>query len=279
MTAPGMPYITSRADDPSRRIWFDTSPRHLAGPGDPRHVTQALRAAGWTNQSDPDFPHVVLASPDFRHTLVLEPAPDTYSAWWRISSHTDKERWHALFGGNTPAEVIAGFTDALVHPAPATEPDVWPALQAAEWTYARDERGNESAHHPDGITTMERRATLTSDYFSWIAEVALPTGLGGQRRLWNAYFDDHTPRHLLAGFAAALTNPAPVPRGHYDVPESHLVTQVERRRQGEHLAAAHDARLKAVRAAARKARRGAAPTTRAVPAPATDVAAAAARGR
>ncbi|MDQ0810309.1 hypothetical protein QFZ63_002023 [Streptomyces sp. B3I7] len=269
------PYIFSKADDPWSRIWFDTSPRHLAGPGDPRHVTQALRAGGWKNYADPDFPHVVLASPDFRHTLVLEPAADTYSAWWRISS----ERWHASFGGNTPAEIIAEFTDTLLLPAPAAEPDVWPTLHAAGWTYERDERGNQSARHPDGVTTMERRATLTSDYFSWTAEVALPTGLGGHQRLWHAYFDDRTPRHLLAAFATALTDPAPVPRGHYDVPHSHLVTQVERGAQGEQLAAAHDARLKAIRAAARKARRSSAPTTRPALAPANETPAAVARDR
>jgi hypothetical protein len=261
------PYIPSKADDPSNRIWFDTSPRHLAGPGDPRHVTQALRAAGWKNHSDPDFPHVVLGSPDYRHTLVLEPEPATYSSWWRIVSHADGERWHASFGGNTPVEVIAGFSDALLHPAPASEPDVWPVLRAAGWTYEHDERGNQAAHHPDGITSMERQATLTSDYFRWSAEVALPTGLGGHKRLWHAYFDDRTPRHLLAAFAVALSDPAPVPRGHYDVPHSHLVTQ-ESGPPGEQLAAAHEARLKAVRAAARKARRSTAPTTRRAPTPA-----------
>ncbi|MFF7643084.1 DUF317 domain-containing protein [Streptomyces canus] len=156
---------------------------------------------------------------------------------------------------------------------------MWPTLQAAGWAYERDERGNESARHPDGVTTMERRATLTSDYFSWSAEVALPTGLGGNQRLWHAYFDDRTPRYLLAAFATALTDPAPVPRGHYDVPHSHMVTQVERGAQGEQLAAAHDARLKAIRAAARKARRSSAPTTRPALAPATETAAAVARGR
>ncbi|MGQ4383552.1 DUF317 domain-containing protein [Streptomyces sp. SAS_270] len=108
---------------------------------------------------------------------------------------------------------------------------------------------------------MERSATLTSDYFSWKAEVALPTGLGGHHRLWHAYFDDRTPRHLIAGFVTALVDPAPVSRGHYDVPHSHLVTQVERGAQGEQLAAAHEARLKASRSAARQARRSAAPPT------------------
>ncbi|MFD9817499.1 DUF317 domain-containing protein [Streptomyces violascens] len=262
------PYIPSKADDPSTRIWFDTSPRHLAGPGDPRHVTQALRAAGWKSYSDPDFPHVVLASSDYRHTLVLEPTPDSFASWWRIGTQGWTDRWHASFGGNTPAEIIAGFTDALLLPTPEGEPDLWPTLQAAGWTYERDERGNERACHPDGITIMERSATLTNDWFSWTAEVALPTGLGGHNRLWHAYFDDRTPRHLLAGFATALADPAPVSRGHYDVPHSHLVTQVEHGPQGEQLAAAHEARLKAIRSAALKARRSTAPSTRPAPIPA-----------
>ncbi|MFD7013906.1 DUF317 domain-containing protein [Streptomyces sp. NPDC059928] len=272
------PYIAGKAEDPSNRIWFDTAPRYLAGPGDPRHVTQALRAAGWKNYSHPDFPHVVLASPDFRHTLTLEPEPDTYSAWWRIATQGWSDHWHASFGGNTPVEVIAGFTDALLAPAPASEPDVWPVLSAAGWACERGEHGNESARHPDGITTMERRATLTSDYFAWSAEVALPNGGGGHQQLWQAYFDDRTPRHLLAGFATALTDPAPVQRGHYGVPHSHLVTQ-KPGPPGEQLAAAHQARLKAIRAAARKARLGAVPTTRSVPPPAAEVAAAPSRGR
>jgi len=260
------PYIASAANDPRSRIWFDTTPRHLAGAGGTRHVTQALRAGGWKNFGDPDFPHVVLCSPDYQHTLVLEPTPDAYGSWWRISS----QRWSASFGGNTPAEIIAGFTDALLRSPPAAEPDIWPTLQAAGWTYERDERGNERAHHPDSITTMERSATLTSDYFSWKAGVALPTGLGGHRQLWHGYFDDRTPRHLLAGFATALVDPAPVSRGHYDVPHDHLVAQVESGAQGEQLAAAHEARLKASRSAALKARRSTAPTTRPAAGPAAE---------
>nr|WP_240982575.1 DUF317 domain-containing protein [Streptomyces sp. S3(2020)] len=247
----------------------------MAGPGDPRHVTQALRAGGWRSFGDADLPHVVLASPDYRHTLVLEPTPDTSSAWWRISS----QRWYASFGGNTPAEILAGFTDALLRTAPEAEPDLWPTLQAAGWTYERGERGNEYARHPDGITIMERSATLTSDYFRWRAEVALPTGLGGHHVLWHAYFDDRTPRHLLAGFATALVDPAPVARGHYDVPHYYLVAQVERGAQGEQLAAAHEARLKASRAAARKARRSAAPTAQPSAGPAAEAATPAARSR
>ncbi|MEK8146164.1 hypothetical protein NKH18_47975 [Streptomyces sp. M10(2022)] len=55
---------------------------------------------------------------------------------------------------------------------------------------------------------MERSATLTSDYFAWTAEVALPTGLGGHNRLWHAYFDDRT----LATCSPTSPPPSPIPR-------------------------------------------------------------------
>jgi hypothetical protein len=69
------------------------------------------------------------------------------------------------------------------------------------------------------------------------------------------------PPHLIAAFTTALASGEPVQRGMYDVPHSHLVTQEQRGPQGEQLAAAHEVRLKAIRAAARKARRKTALTT------------------
>ncbi|MEV1088865.1 hypothetical protein [Streptomyces microflavus] len=53
--------------------WLDeVSPRHLAGGGDPRHVTEHLLASGWSNHSVPGFPHALLESPDHRLHLTLE---------------------------------------------------------------------------------------------------------------------------------------------------------------------------------------------------------------
>lgn len=149
------PCIASKADDPWSRIWFDTAPRHLAGPGDPRHVTQALRAAGWKSFGDPDLPHVVLASPDYRHTLVLEPTPETYGSWWRISSN----HWHAFFGGNTPAEIIAGFTDALLHPRPRSS-----------------RTSGRRCKQPTGTTSATKEATSTR-----ATRTASPPWSGGRR--------------------------------------------------------------------------------------------------
>ncbi|MGV9883009.1 hypothetical protein [Streptomyces sp. NPDC003006] len=91
------PYLPTRANSPHDTIWFETEPRHLAGRGDPRHITQALRAAGWANRSDPDFPHVLLVSLDYRHTVVLEPDAEPSGAWWRIRGQEEE------VGAGTPS--------------------------------------------------------------------------------------------------------------------------------------------------------------------------------
>ncbi|MEV8351884.1 DUF317 domain-containing protein [Streptomyces niveus] len=266
------PYISTRADGPEHTIWFETRPRHLAGGGDPRHITQALRAAGWKNHSDPDFPHVVLASPDLRHTLVMEPESSSYKPpWWRIRAYGDHEDWYTAFGGDTPVEILAGLTDALIGPVPETAPDIWAPLTAAGWTYERDEHGTESALHPDSILTFRREARR-GDLF-WKAEAALPTGGGGRETIWGAYFNGRVPPHLIAAFTQALARDEPVQRRHWDVPHSHLVTQ-ERGPRGEQLIQAHEVRMEAARTTARKTRRTAlsaqkppaASTTPAVPA-------------
>ncbi|MFI1060533.1 DUF317 domain-containing protein [Streptomyces spororaveus] len=247
------PFIPTRADEPHSKIWFDTSPRHLAGRGDPRHITQALRAAGWSNHSDPDYPHVVLASPDQRFALALEPETESYSKWWRISCTSDDENWYAQFGGNTPVEILAGFTDALLSPIPETAPDVWPILTARGWTHVRDERGDEIAEHPDGIMQLRRRNTVSSWDANWTAAALLPNGLGGQETVWEAYLGNAP--HLVAAFATALVDPAPVPRAEFDVPHSSLVTQKPHGRQADELAKEHTARMARARATAVRQRR------------------------
>ncbi|MCZ0974368.1 DUF317 domain-containing protein [Streptomyces albulus] len=117
-----LPYIATRADEPLNIIWHETHPRHLAGRGDPRRITQTLRAAGWKSHSAPDYPHVVLASPDLRHTVVLEPEAKPYQPWWRIRGDSQGHRWYTDFDAHTPVEILAGLTDALIAPEPTTTP-------------------------------------------------------------------------------------------------------------------------------------------------------------
>lgn len=42
----------------------EITPRHLAGGGDPRHITEYLLATSWSNHSVPGYPQVLLESPD-----------------------------------------------------------------------------------------------------------------------------------------------------------------------------------------------------------------------
>ncbi|MYU06156.1 DUF317 domain-containing protein [Streptomyces sp. SID8366] len=166
------PYIHTRANDPRGLIWYETRPRHLAGPGDPRRITRTLRAAGWTNLSIPDYPHVVLASPDQQLTLVLEPQPGPYGSWWHLRSQ--QGRWTAEFGANTLVEMIAALTDAVLEPEPAAStPEIWPMLTTAGWRYERGEHANESATHPDGRLRLRRWSVEPLlDRFCWTAEAA-----------------------------------------------------------------------------------------------------------
>ncbi len=245
------------ANKPLNTVQYATTPRYLAGGGDPRRITEVLRAAGWTSHSDPAYPHVLLASPGMAVRLTLEPAPDAYSAWWRFHDHAGG--WYAHFGGHTPVEIIAGFSDALTRPAPQKPPslpEIRDVLVSTGWSRSYDRKGIESAHSPDRYVRMGPHPGLDGqeDWPTWCAEAALTTGLGGHERLWQAWFSHGTPTHLVAGFAAQLVAPGPVYRGSYGLPCSWLVAQEPTAVQGEQLAAEHRQRLKAVRASARTQR-------------------------
>lgn len=216
---------------------------------------------------------MILASPNQRYALALEPENESYSRWWRISCTSDDENWYAQFGGNTPVEILAGFTDALLAPPPEITPDdVWSIVTAAGWTYVQDARGHEVAEHPDGIMQLRRWNTELSWSRGWNAAALLPNGLGGIDTVWEA--DLGTAAHLVAAFATALVDPAPVARPEFDVPHSSLVTQRPSGRQADALAKEHAARLTRARATA--VRRRTALTTQ--PAPRSTPAAQAAAG-
>ncbi|WP_433892561.1 DUF317 domain-containing protein [Streptomyces sp. CA-111067] len=255
------------ANGPQDTIQFATTPRYLAGGGDPRRVTEVLQAAGWTNHSDPAYPHVLLASPDTAVHLTLEPtAPDTSTAWWKFRARG----WYAAFGGHTPVEILAGFSDALLHPAPDPPPTpagIHEILTSTGWARENDEKGTASALSPDASVRMGPRPGLddAAGRPTWSAEAAPATGFG-DRRLWSAWFSAGTPTHLVAGFAAQLVSPEPVFRGSHSLPNAWMITQKPTTVQGEHLADDHRQRLKAVRAAARKQRKTAAALATRVPA-------------
>ncbi|MFJ9058449.1 DUF317 domain-containing protein [Streptomyces sp. NPDC102409] len=185
--------------------WLDeVSPRHLAGGGDPRHVTEHMLASGWSTHSVPGFPHVLLESPD--HRLHLTP----HSAWWRI--HPAQNRmWSAQFGGHTPVEMIAGFTDALDSPAPHPDTDVWHLPASRGWS--RLTGRERAALSPDETALLSRiSANSVTPHWRWSVQVSVPLSDGQHRRVWNASIDETAPAAALAGFVTALTEPGPLLR-------------------------------------------------------------------
>ncbi|MGW4345340.1 DUF317 domain-containing protein [Streptomyces sp. NPDC004690] len=198
--------------------------------------------------------------------MTLEPVPNPHGAWWQVRGQGEHGSWHSAFGANTPVEILAPLTDALLQPPPQSTPDIWPALEAAGWHHQRKENGDETATHPDRRLSLSRWSGAPYERAYWTA-AATRGHDRGHGWVWRASLDDAMPRHLLTAFVSALASDEPVQRGLYDVPHLDLVTQEERGPQAEDLAAAHDARLKAVRAAARKARPAAAQTARQGPPP------------
>ncbi|MFE7116516.1 DUF317 domain-containing protein [Streptomyces sp. NPDC057654] len=237
----------------AHQIPFDTSPRHLAGPGDARHVTHALATAGWSVTSDTLSPEIVLRSPDRRLTLQFDPQSPT-AAWWRLRAEpTDTEpRWYTEFGELVPAEILGRLTDALITPPPTKPPAPFQILEAAGWT--RDTVT--TALSPDGMCHVEQRPDQDRVPGYWHIDTCEP-GHGTPRgpRIWHAWLPDPLPAHLTSAFLAGLASTSPLQRGMYDHIASHGVVQKPSPFTPEQVIAAHTGRLAALRAQVRAARR------------------------
>ncbi|CAM5570158.1 DUF317 domain-containing protein [Streptomyces aurantiogriseus] len=247
------------ADKHAWRIPFDTSPRHLAGPGDARQVTHGLAAVGWTRTSDLLSAEIVLRSPDGRHSLQFDPQSAT-SAWWRLRAEaTDTKRgWYAEFGELVPAEILSSVTDALVCPPRTGRPDPWQTLSSAGWLLD----AHNSAHSPDAKCHIELRPLGDRDTPSWHIETreqghGHPVG----PRIWHAWFDHHTPSHLVSAFVTALADTTPLQRGMYDRTAHYSAVQEPSPLTTQQVVDAHTTRLDALRTQARAARRRKQPAT------------------
>ncbi|MET8577343.1 DUF317 domain-containing protein [Streptomyces sp. NPDC005012] len=220
------PEPTTPRVQPTRTVWMETSPRHLAGQGDPRYITRSLRAAGWNATANIERPGITLTSPDRRHTIVVEPAPHGLKPWWHLHGATEDGAWQAEFTAHTPVEIIAALTDPLAHPAPGDPAQgVWPVLTDAGWSYERDDGLDiDIARHPYRTLRVSRWAA-TTERFIWTVEATFPDPGLGAEIVWRATLDDTTPQHLLHSLATALAGNAPALREMFDVPHTHLVTQ------------------------------------------------------
>ncbi|CAM5655770.1 DUF317 domain-containing protein [Streptomyces purpurascens] len=244
--------LTAFADKHAVQIPYDTSPRHLAGPGDARHVTHGLAAAGWNAVSDPLSAEIILASPDLRHRLQLDPQSRT-SAWWRLRAEPvgTEPGWYAEFGELVPAEVLAAFTDALTAPPPQ-QPNPWQQVTSAGWHHEPD-----GARSPDSMCHIELRPLSEfHDRSSWHIETREPGhGEFSGPRIWHAYLDEHTPAHLVSAFLTALTDRSPLQRGMFERTGHYSAVQEPSPLRPQQVVDAHATRIKHLRAQARSARR------------------------
>ncbi|MFC9228422.1 DUF317 domain-containing protein [Streptomyces decoyicus] len=265
--------LAAFVDTHASRVPFDTSPGYLAGPGDGRHVTHGLAAAGWTRTSDPLSPEIVLTSPDKRYHLQFDPHSATY-AWWRLRAEpTDAASWDAEFGELVPAEILSAFTDALIAPAPTEQSNPLGALESSGW----EVDAQNAATSPDALCHVQLRSHLglgLGDAPYWHVEVAeqLPGRLGA--RIWHASFHGHVPAHLVTAFVTALADSTPLQRGMFERTAHHSAVQEPGRPlTREQLLDAHTTRLEALRSHARAARRRPQPAASPVPEPPTSTAA------
>ncbi|WP_367435064.1 DUF317 domain-containing protein [Streptomyces celluloflavus] len=214
-------------------------PRHLAGGGDLRHVTEYLRASGWKDRSKRRGP-IVFDSPDRMVRVGFDPTtpPGGWAIRAKATSH--QEAWHAILGPQVPVEIVAGFTDALTKPRSAHAPNVWAPLQG----WKAEQRAHFTAKSPDGNAFMQFHRSAPGQAHWW---AGARTEHG---RIWDATFTPTTPMHLLQSFSSALADPQPVmrPRGH--IPPSNRIRTTSVSVLPSELGAWQQARIAAARAAA-----------------------------
>ncbi|MEU6144156.1 DUF317 domain-containing protein [Streptomyces sp. NPDC047081] len=215
-------------------------PRHLAGGGDLRHVTEYLRASGWKDRSKSGGP-VVFDSPDKSVRIGYDPF--TQPGGWTISGKktAHQDAWHATFGRHTPVEIVAGLTDTLLTPRTAHAPNVWEPLLQQGW---ETERGQHfTARSPDGDAFVRFHQSDPGQTHWWVG------ARNEHGRVWEATFTPTTPMHLVQAFSTALADPEPVlrPLGH--IPPSQRIRTTSVSVLPSQLGAWQQARITAARAA------------------------------
>ncbi|MCY0942329.1 DUF317 domain-containing protein [Streptomyces antarcticus] len=203
-----------------------------------------------------------MTSPDHRFRLDLTPTPSSFHRWWRIATN-GPGYWYAAFNGETPVEIVAGLTDALIRPEPEeTAPSVAEILTGRGWQHTTHETGSQRLTSPDGIVQVELYVSSSFGVMGWQVNAAGHHGEHGpQERLWQADFDESTPAHLLAAVAQAISDPTPVLRARFKINSSVHLTQGQEFAIGAEVVAAHKQRLAEARRQRPKPPRTTAATT------------------
>lgn len=170
---------------------------------------------------------------------VANPVESFYGGW-TISYAEDPlgvPDWITTFDRNTPSEIVAAFTETLVHGLHNNFSDYLsggkhytgtsPASLIArhQWEPVHGSRPFRSVS-PDGHAAYQMRAGWLHEYDELISpEKSTWRMSAGTDPVftpsWRAFFSRSTPQHLIAASTAVFTDPAPVPRVMDQIPDRH----------------------------------------------------------
>lgn len=215
-------------------------PRHLAGGGDLRHVTEFLRASGWADRSKSGGP-LVFDSPDRLVRVAYDPLAQP--GGWTVQGQATagEAAWGVTFSRQTPVEIVAGLTDALTLEHSAHAPNPWAPLQERGWETERAQHFTAVA--PDRNSWLQFQQT-DEGQAHWWAGARTEHG-----RTWDAVFTATTPMRLIESFSAALADPQPVMRPLGHIPPSKWIRTTSVSVRPSELRAWQQARVTAARAA------------------------------
>ncbi|MFE7318247.1 DUF317 domain-containing protein [Streptomyces sp. NPDC057555] len=214
------------------------TPGYLAGPGPDDALFNTLDSApGWTK--------VVVFGTDTYYTspcqrVRIAHAMESHYGGWTIAYAEDPlgvPDWITTFDRDTPREIAAAFTDTLVAGLPNNFADYLSGgthhtaqtpssvLSGNQWEAVRSSRPFRMVS-PDGHAAYRIRGGWLHEYDELLAPQkstwrmsAGPDPLTAPS--WQAYFSRGTPEHLLTTAATALTDPRPVVRAAFLIPDRH----------------------------------------------------------
>ncbi|MET9430015.1 DUF317 domain-containing protein [Streptomyces sp. NPDC003036] len=211
-------------------------PRYLAGGGDLRHVTEYLRASGWTDNTPRSSAALVFDSPDKAVRVAYQPP-----GGWQIhgAAQSQQPAWQVTLSAQAPVEIVAGLTDALTKARSAHAPNVWAPLSERGWSTNTGQEHTAVSPNRDAFVQY----VTTGPQHWWIG------ARNEHGPVWNLQATSTTPLYLLQGLTEALADPDPVmrPRGH--VPPSNRIRATSVSVLPDQLRAWQQARITAARAA------------------------------
>ncbi|MFF7438968.1 DUF317 domain-containing protein [Streptomyces sp. NPDC008122] len=224
-------------DQQSAQQHYLIEPRYLAGGGDLRHVTEYLRASGWTDNTPRSSAALVFDSPDKTVRVAYQPP-----GGWQVhgAAHGHQAAWQVTLSPQTPVEIVAGLTDPLAKDRSAHAPNVWGPLVMNEWVTNAGQDFTAVSPNRDAFVQY---VGVGADQHWWMG------ARNEHGAVWNLQATPTTPFHLLQGLTEALASPEPVmrPRGH--VPPSNRIRVTSVSVLPEQLRAWQQARITAARTA------------------------------